>query len=393
MLFCFWPARACDFCLIKSFTTVRSSASRPFALPQPLKPVLCFCLSAQALALLLPRCWVHIISAPPRLNAHLVFAVSFRVFAPLPLRHTIRFTAFAAHIAANLYRCPSSRRCPFLRHTVACHYDAILCLCLSSLCRSWRRLCRSIPATSLPMRCPSSLCLCASVLGHASAYPLNADPGLCRSYRRCAYPQPFVSDLIPAAAALRSSMSSPCICSLCLSFSARLSPLHCRRFALHIGPSLRRRWADLSNAAASLVFATALPRWALPLPRRSSLCPSPRKSVLRIAFAPLISSSPSPCYPVPVPCYSARISAAAVRFRAWLFSAAAVHFRTLPCDAAAVQNVSVPPRVAAMLIASFPPLFMAFQLSAVAVRGVPVLCRRRSIRCTSWPLLPVPALC
>jgi hypothetical protein len=38
--------------------------------------------------------------------------------------------------------------------------------------------------------------------------------------------------------------------------------------------------------------------------------------VLLIAFAPLISPSPSPCY-------SARIYAAAVRFRAWLFSAAA----------------------------------------------------------------------
>lgn len=271
---------------------MQSSASRLFALPMPIHSEHFFCLSAQALAFPLPLCWVHIISAPPLLNAHLVFAVSVRVFVYPCFCVSVSLCISAAAPRNPLHRLRSSYRCqslplpilspppvssprrrypsqdlsllhhrsPLLRNAVACRLDTILGLCLSSLCRSWRRLCRSIPATSLPLRCPSSLCLRASVLVHAS-------------------PQPCVSDLIPAiavhipaAAALRSSMPSPCICSLCLSFSARLSPLHCRRFALHTGPSLRRRWADLFHAAASLVFASALPRWSLPLLFGSILC-------------------------------------------------------------------------------------------------------------------------
>lgn len=238
---------------------MQSSASRLFALPMPIHSEHFFCLSAQALAFPLPRCWVHIISAPPRLNAHLVFAVSVRVFVypclcvSLPLRHAIRFTASAAHADANLYRRPSSRRCPFLRHAAACLYDAILCLCLSSLCRSWRRLCRSIPATSSPLRCPSSLCLRASALVHA-------------------HPQPCIPDLIPALAVHIPAAADHIPALPLLDYA---SVIFACAFRCHCSQRIAAALPCtpvLHSAVAGLIYPMPLRRWSLPLLFGSTLC-------------------------------------------------------------------------------------------------------------------------
>lgn len=249
-----------------------------------------FCLSAQALAFPLPLCWVHIISAPPRLNAHLVFAVSFRVFAPLPLRHAIRFTAFAAHTAANLYRCPSSRRCPFLRHAAALPCTSVLLSAVAGL------------IYPMPPRCRAGLCRCFSVRFSAAA---QVGPAHCL----CA------ADLTFAFAVLS--------CARPLLFCPHL----CRCCSL---PSM----AFLCRRVSALVFADAF--------RHDSLPPQ---------------IIPEHCHAMPPPC------------------------KTCPCRRLSMQCLSLLFRRCSWRSNSLPPHIFA------------LLCRRRSIRCISLPLLPVPALC
>lgn len=185
---------------------MQSSASRLFALSLRFK------------SLLLPLC-----SSPCFSSASLLGAQHISAAAPQCsscLRRLIPCLCASSAAPRNpLHRLRSSYQCrsmpsPILpplpvsspRRRISEQYDASALLCPSSHVMASPLQIKSHQGYSLPLRCPSSLCLCASVLVHAGAYPLNADPGLCRSYRRCAYPQPCVSDLIPAAAALRRSM-------------------------------------------------------------------------------------------------------------------------------------------------------------------------------------------
>ena len=185
--------------------------------------------------------------------------------------------------------------------------------------------------------------------------------------------------------------------------------MHLFSLPVHFGATVSQRIAAalpctsvLHSAVAGLIYPTP-PRCRAGLCRCFSVRFSAAAQVgpahclcaadLTFAFAVLSCARPLLFCPHLCRCCSLPSMAFLCRRVSALVFAAADHSRALPCDAAAVQIVSVPPRVAAMLIASFPPQFRAFQLSAAAVRGVPVLCRRISIRCTSWPLLRVPALC
>lgn len=215
------------------------------------------------------------------------------------------------HRRCSSYRCqslpspilsPLPVSSPRRRLSSRCYSRPLRCCVL--LLTSWRRLCKSNLNVSLPLRfCPSP---CRRVSSQCGSRPLLFNPTHFRSLS-------FLTSSLPLRL-----YACQCLRHASVLF-ARAFRCHClsthrRRVALHIGPSLRPRCADLSNAAASLVFAAAFRFDSPPL----------HKSVLLIAFAPLISPSPSPCYAVPGRCYSARISAAAVRFRAWLFSAAAL---------------------------------------------------------------------
>ena len=207
---------------------------------------------------------------------------------------------------------------------------------------------------------------------------------------------------------------------------ARILSMRIQASAGHIAAVLIRSLSFLTSSLPLQLFARQCPRHALVLFACALRCQCshriaaalPCTSVLLSAVAGLIYPTPPRCRAGLFRCFSVRLSAAAQVGPAHCLCAADLTFAfavlscarpllfcphlcrccSLPsmaflCRRRSFPNIAMRCRRRAKRVRAAACRCNAHRFFSAAVHGVPTLCRRRSIRCTSRPLLPVPALC